>query len=52
MGATPNRVVSRYLFLNVMESVTVVFTFNAADAILVLGRLEFLGLEFPEECAE
>ncbi len=52
MGATPTRVLSRYLFLNVIQSVPVVFTLNAADAILVLGGLGFLGLGLPEEVPE
>ena len=52
MGATPTRVLSRYLFLNVIQSVAVVFTFNAADSILVLGGLGFLGLGLPQEVPE
>lgn len=52
MGATPTRVLSRYLFFNVIQSVPVVFTLNAADAILVLGGLGFLGLGLPEEVPE
>ncbi|MGK7938959.1 MAG: ABC transporter permease [Crocosphaera sp.] len=52
MGATPTRILSRYLFLNVIQSVPVVFTLNAADAILVLGGLGFLGLGLPEEVPE
>ncbi|HBL11788.1 MAG TPA: peptide ABC transporter permease, partial [Cyanobacteria bacterium UBA11162] len=41
MGASPSRVLSRYLFLNVIQSVPVLFTLNAADAILILGGLGF-----------
>ncbi|MEB3311864.1 MAG: ABC transporter permease [Snowella sp.] len=52
MGATPTRVLSKYLFLNVIQSVPVLFTLNAADAILVLGGLGFLGLGLPEEVPE
>jgi peptide/nickel transport system permease protein len=52
MGATPARVLSRYLFLNVIQSVPVLFTLNAADAILILGGLGFLGLGLPEEVPE
>ena len=52
MGASPVRVLSRYLFLNVIQSVPVLFTLNAADAILVLGGLGFLGLGLPEEVPE
>jgi peptide/nickel transport system permease protein len=52
MGATPVRVLSRYLFLNVIQSVPVLFTLNAADAILILGGLGFLGLGLPPEVPE
>lgn len=52
MGADPWRVLSRYLFLNVIQSVPVLFTINAADAVLVLGGLGFLGLGLPEEIPE
>ena len=52
MGASTNRVLSRYLFLNVIQSVPVLFTLNAADAILILGGLGFLGLGLPEETPE
>jgi peptide/nickel transport system permease protein len=52
MGASTWRVLSRYLFLNVIQSVPVLFTLNAADAILVLGGLGFLGLGLPEEVPE
>lgn len=52
MGANTWTVLSRYLFLNVIQSVPVLFTLNAADAILTLGGLGFLGLGLPEETAE
>jgi peptide/nickel transport system permease protein len=52
MGASPTRVLSRYLFLNVIQSVPVLFTLNAADAVLILGGLGFLGLGLPEEVPE
>ena len=52
MGATPRRVLSRYLFFNVIQSVPVLFTLNAADAILILGGLGFLGLGLPAEVPE
>lgn len=52
MGATPTRVLSRYLLGNVIQSVPVLFTLNAADAILILGGLGFLGLGLPEELPE
>jgi peptide/nickel transport system permease protein len=52
MGANTWQVLSKYLFFNVIQSVPVLFTLNAADAILVLGALGFLGLGLPEEVAE
>ena len=39
MGASTWTVLSRYLFLNVIQSAPVLFTLNAADAILILGGL-------------
>lgn len=52
MGADPWTVLTRYLFLNVIQSVPVLFTLNAADAILILGGLGFLGLGLPEQVPE
>ena len=52
MGASTWRVLHRYLFLNVVQSVPVLLTLNAADAILTLGGLGFLGLGLPEETPE
>ena len=52
MGASTWAVLSRYLFLNVVQSVPVLFTLNAADAVLVLGGLGFLGLGLPESVPE
>ncbi|CCH93160.1 Genome sequencing data, contig C287 [Microcystis aeruginosa PCC 9432] len=52
IGASPSRILSKYLFFNVVQSVPVLFTLNAADAILVLGGLGFLGLGLPEEVPE
>jgi peptide/nickel transport system permease protein len=52
MGASTWQVLSKYLFFNVIQSVPVLFTLNAADAILVLGGLGFLGLGLPEEVPE
>jgi peptide/nickel transport system permease protein len=52
MGASTWTVLSRYLFFNVIQSVPVLFTLNAADAILTLGGLGFLGLGLPEEVPE
>ncbi|BAZ16549.1 binding-protein-dependent transport systems inner membrane component [Calothrix sp. NIES-4071] len=52
MGANTWQVLSKYLFFNVIQSVPVLFTLNAADAILVLGGLGFLGLGLPDEVPE
>jgi peptide/nickel transport system permease protein len=52
MGATTPHILKKYLFGNVVQSVPVLFTLNAADAILVLGGLGFLGLGLPDEIAE
>lgn len=52
MGASTWRVLTRYLFFNVIQSVPVLFTLNAADAVLVLGGLGFLGLGLPEGTPE
>ena len=52
MGASTPRILSKYLFLNVIPSVPVLFTLNAADAVLVLGGLGFLGLGLPAETPE
>ncbi|MCM1982661.1 ABC transporter permease [Lyngbya confervoides] len=52
LGASPWRVLTRYLFGNVVQSVPVLFTLNAADAILTLAGLGFLGLGLPQEVPE
>ncbi len=52
LGAKPSRILTRYLFLNVIQSIPVLFTLNAADSVLVLGGLGFLGLGLPEEVPE
>lgn len=52
LGANTWRILTRYLFLNVIQSVPVLFTLNAADAILTLGGLGFLGLGLPDEVPE
>jgi peptide/nickel transport system permease protein len=52
LGASTSHVLTKYLFANVVQSVPVLFTLNAADAILVLGGLGFLGLGLPDEVAE
>jgi peptide/nickel transport system permease protein len=52
MGASTGHILRKYLFLNVVQSVPVLLTLNAADAILTLGGLGFLGLGLPEETPE
>ena len=44
MGARPVMIIRKYLFGNVVQSVPVIATLNAADAILTLAGLGFLGL--------
>ena len=52
LGAGPIWILRRYLFRNVITSVLVLLTLNAADAVLVLGGLGFLGLGLPETVPE
>jgi peptide/nickel transport system permease protein len=52
LGASTPRILVKYLLTNAIQSVPVLFTLNAADAILVLGGLGFLGLGLPEEVPE
>ena len=52
LGAGPGWILRRYLFRNVITSVPVLLTLNAADAVLVLGGLGFLGLGLPETVPE
>tara|TARA_B100000965_G_scaffold350014_1_gene323542 strand:+ start:444 stop:1250 length:807 start_codon:yes stop_codon:yes gene_type:complete len=52
MGASSFWVIRKYLLKNVLTSVPVVLTLNAADAVLVLGGLGFLGLGLPENVPE
>jgi len=53
IGAKNGTIISRYLFGNVIQSVPVIGTLNAADAIGTLAGLGFLGLGIqPNEAAE
>ncbi len=52
MGAGPLWIIRKYLFRNVITSLPVLLTLNAADAVLVLGGLGFLGLGVPESVPE
>lgn len=53
MGAKNGTIMRRYLFGNVIQSVPVIGTLNAADALGTLAALGFLGLGIqPNEAAE
>jgi peptide/nickel transport system permease protein len=52
MGATRATVIRKYVFFNVIQSVPVIFTVNAADAILTLAGLGFLGYGVRVPAAE
>ncbi len=52
MGAKPRTIITRYVFFNVVQSVPVIFTLNAADAVLTLAGLGFLGYGVPFPLAE
>lgn len=44
IGAPPLRVVFRYIMMNVIVAIPVIFSISAADAILTAAGLSFLGL--------
>ena len=52
IGAGPFWIIRKYLLSNVITSIPVLLTMNAADAVLVLGGLGFLGLGLPETVPE
>jgi oligopeptide/dipeptide ABC transporter ATP-binding protein len=53
LGAPPRTVIRRYVFTNVVQSVPVLASLNAADAILTLAALSFLGIGIdPSAAAE
>ncbi|WP_141013286.1 ABC transporter permease [Nocardioides sambongensis] len=53
LGAKPSTVMRKYLFGNVIQSVPVLGTLNAADALSTLAALGFLGLGIqPMEASE
>jgi peptide/nickel transport system permease protein len=53
IGAKPRTIMGRYLFGNVVQSVPVIGTLNAADAISTLAALGFIGLGIqPSEASE
>lgn len=52
IGAKPRTIVGRYVLFNVIQSVPVILTLNAADAILTLAALGFLGYGLPPPTPE
>jgi len=53
IGAKPFTIMRRYVFFNVVQNVPVIATLNAADAILTLTALSFLGYGIqPTEASE
>lgn len=52
LGAKQRTVLGRYVFFNVIQSVPVILTLNAADAILTLAALGFLGYGIEPPTAE
>jgi peptide/nickel transport system permease protein len=53
LGARPRTVIARYVFGNVVQNVPVIATLNAADALLTLAGLGFLGYGVqPSQAAE
>ena len=53
IGAPPATIMMRYLFTNVIQSVPVIATLNAADAVGTLAALGFLGYGIqPTEASE
>jgi peptide/nickel transport system permease protein len=53
LGAKPRTLIGRYVLQNVIQNVPVIATLNAADAILTLAALGFLGYGIqPTDAAE
>lgn len=52
IGAKPRTIVSKYVLFNVVQNVPVILTLNAADAILTLAGLGFLGYGLPPPTPE
>jgi len=51
-GASDFRVIRKYIIPNIITPLPILFTLNAADAVLVLGGLGFLGLGVPADVPE
>lgn len=52
LGARDRTILGRYVFFNVVQSVPVILTLNAADSILTLASLGFLGYGIEPPTAE
>lgn len=52
IGAPRRVILTKYVFFNVVQSVPVILTLNAADAILTLAALGFLGYGLPPPTPE
>lgn len=52
IGARAGSVLRRYIFPNVVPSVSIIFSVNVADAILTGAGLSFLGLGLPPSTAD
>lgn len=52
IGAKANSILRRYIYPNVIPSVSVIFSVNIADAILTGAGLAFLGLGLPPSIAD
>ena len=51
-GANSPRIILKYILPNVLTPLPIILTLNAADAVLVLGSLGFLGLGVPADVPE
>ncbi len=51
-GANSLRIIFKYILPNVLTPLPILLTLNAADAVLVLGSLGFLGLGVPADVPE
>lgn len=52
IGARDRTIIFKYVFPNVIPSLPIVLSLNAADAVLTLAALSFLGLGLPADIPE
>jgi peptide/nickel transport system permease protein len=52
LGATSGSILRRYIYPNVIPSISIIFSVNIADAILTGAGLSFLGLGLPPNTAD